>query len=272
MAKWTKRKLFTVQFKDRPARALLWRKSVYKEWFHYAKLLQEEGSKIPKAFGDLSKFKSFETWWRDPAYGFELFCEPEVVAVRVIEGKGKKSDNEVDLRVRLDVDKELALHELKRIISKLGETAEYKSQARFQPSLPMKSLKPEKLEQAREAYIVSESSKNQTEALLKLAKLTEKKALKRYGGALPWKTRQEYKNSIEKPYPYIMFSEEQPNTDEGVDLTGGEVGGFGDWRLRALRVLSYHRKTVRDILGDMAVGVEFGINNHFPTIAEESDP
>ena len=52
MPKWTKKKLFTVRFKNRQPRALLWRKSVYKEWYEFALLAET----LPTEFGDLAVY------------------------------------------------------------------------------------------------------------------------------------------------------------------------------------------------------------------------
>jgi len=75
MSDFTKRHLYTFEFKDRPRRALLWRKEVYQEWFAYAKLAGV--GNYPDEFGNLEEFSDFESWWKHPEYGFELFCEPE---------------------------------------------------------------------------------------------------------------------------------------------------------------------------------------------------
>ena len=104
--RWTNRKLFTVRFKGREPRALLWRKPVYKEWFLYAKLAQELGKKIPKAFGNLKKFDDFEDWWRHPKYGFELFCEKPMgeLVQETQPNRSKLQPDELLLKINLKGD------------------------------------------------------------------------------------------------------------------------------------------------------------------------
>ena len=139
--RWTKRKLFTVKFKNREPRALLWRKKVYSEWFHYAKLAQSKGLKIPREFGDLSAFSSFESWWRDERYGFELFCEqPMGELIREPTTRDKPDPNEVLIRVNLKGDMDLIKQAFDRFLKVKDVAQEYESNARFQPSKPMKNI------------------------------------------------------------------------------------------------------------------------------------
>ena len=156
MPSWTKRKLFTFKFKGRERRALLWRKSVYEEWFEYAKLFQSQGGKLPRAFGNLTN-RRFEDWWRDENFGFELFCEPVMGDLcEVATSKRKQEPNKLLLSVDVRADYDLVLSAFKKILREQGDSYEYVSQAKFQPSLPMSQLKPEKLRQARETYMLTE--------------------------------------------------------------------------------------------------------------------
>jgi hypothetical protein len=140
--RWTNRKLFTVTFKDREPRALLWRKPVYKEWFLYAKLAQELGKKIPKAFGNLRQVDDFEDWWRDPRYGFELFCEKPTGDL-VTEETGKRSKLEPDeilIKVNLKGDLEVINRDIRKLLISKDVGEDFTSNARFQPSRPMKHI------------------------------------------------------------------------------------------------------------------------------------
>lgn len=139
---WTKRKLFTVTFKGREPRALLWRKGVYKEWFEYAKLAQKIGRKIPRAFGNLRKFDDFEDWWRHPDYGFELFCEKPTgdLVQEVTDKKAKLEPDEILLKVNLKGDLEIINRDIRKLLITKDVQDEYTSNARFQPSRSMKHL------------------------------------------------------------------------------------------------------------------------------------
>lgn len=239
--RWTKRKIQTFQFKGRPARGLMWKKSVYREWFEYVKLYRSIHKKNPapfRTFGNVSKFE-FEEWWRDERYGFELFCEPEADdLVKVVDGRSSAEPNTVTLQVALNADPELTLRDFKRLMRELGSSTEYVSRARFQPSAPPKALKPDKLKQAREAFVISENTRTQTEAIIQLSKIP-----------LPPKA-----DGTRRLNPYLMLQHQQPTYKENgkLDLTQGE---FANWRLSKLRVLSNHRKTVSDILKRLEAGV-----------------
>jgi hypothetical protein len=142
--RWTKRKLFTVKFKGREPRQLLWRKGVYEEWFRYALLLQSRGGNVPKELGNLHKFKNFEEWWRHPKYGFELFCEPPLERIAVVLGPKdpiKTEDDEVLLKVNLRCDPDILEAEIKRLVKSLEIGDDYQSRARFQPSRPMQRIR-----------------------------------------------------------------------------------------------------------------------------------
>ena len=222
---WTKRKMFTVSFKDRPRRALLWRKPLYREWFEYVKLYEEvKGKKPPpfRAFGTVNGVK-FEDWWRDPSYGFELFCEPEMTdLVTVVDGRSKTVPNTITVAVKVNADNELIERAFKALLRTLSPHEEYQSQARFQPSAPMKHLKPEKLKQAREAYLLSEQTP-QKEAIKRLYKRGERAEL-------------QYDENGK-----LLVSD--PRTVE-----------FQNWEKGKLRVLSYHRKTVKQIFANLEKG------------------
>ena len=153
----TSRKLLSFEFKDRPRRALLWKKATYELWFRYAKLHQRNGGKIPRAFGDLSKF-SFEEWWRHEKYGFELFCEPaHEDLVSVADGRTKATEDSILMKVRMNADTDLIMRDFKTLLNRLQTHNEYQSKARFQPSHSQQQLKLEKLADALNAYITSES-------------------------------------------------------------------------------------------------------------------
>jgi hypothetical protein len=253
MPNWTKRKLQTYQFKGRPRRALLWRKSIYEEWFHYIRLYHEHTGKRLKRFkdwGDINSL-SFAEWWKDPVYGFELFCEPEAPElVRVIDGRSRPEPNTIDLRVALNADIEITIRDLRKTLSDKGAHSEYQSQARYQPSQPMAHIKPDKLRQARYAFEVSESSINQNYALDSLAK------------KFPVAPK---KDGTRRLNPYLRLPHQEPEFDE----TGKHIlsdgtykeGGYSDWRLSKLRVLSYQRKAVTKIFEALECGC-------FPAIAD----
>ena len=139
---WLKRKLQTVRFKGREPRSLLWKKKVYEEWFHYAKMAQKRKRKIPRAFGNLRKFDDFEAWWRDERHGFELFCErPMKELVSEITGKTPKLDpDEILIRVNLKGDLEVIERDFKKLLREKDTGEDYTSNARFQPSRPMQRI------------------------------------------------------------------------------------------------------------------------------------
>jgi len=160
MPKWTKRKLFTFAFKGRERRALLWRKDVYAEWFEYAKIAQQQGLTVPISFGDLSSFGNFEEWWKDPMYGFELFCEPVLNnAVTVLDSPPTfvaKNHTLLDIDLNMDQDKLIDLV-TRSIKQKQGKQVEYESQALFQPRKEMKRIKTEHLKLCRKTWLLIHS-------------------------------------------------------------------------------------------------------------------
>lgn len=152
----TSRKLLSFEFKDRPRRALLWKKATYELWFRFAKVHQRNGGKIPRAFGDLSKF-TFEEWWRHEKYGFELFCEPaHEDLVSVADGRTKVTEDSILMKVRMNADTDLILRDFKTLLNRLQTHNEYQSKARFQPSHSQQQIKLDKLAEALNAYITSE--------------------------------------------------------------------------------------------------------------------
>jgi len=178
---WLHRKLFTVKFKDREPRSLLWRKGVYREWFEFAKLAQQLGKKIPRAFGNLRKFAHFEDWWRDERYGFELFCEqPTGDLVTDVTGKRIKiKPDTLMLNVNLKGDLDVILREVRKVLVSKDVDDEYTSNARFQPSRPMKHIqigatdsefekgikRQNKLKQYRETYLLAQKMTNKEVAI-----------------------------------------------------------------------------------------------------------
>lgn len=155
---YTRRGVFTFQFKGRPRRALLWRKDVYREWFNYGLLFeQHKGGRLPEAFGVLSEFESFEDWWRDPRYGFELFCEPARDSlVQIVDADALRLEaDDVLLKLNLRADKAVLVAECKKFINRLAIEDTYQSRARFQPSKPAEDLMVEKLKEYRRSYLVS---------------------------------------------------------------------------------------------------------------------
>jgi hypothetical protein len=166
---WIKRKLLTFEFKGRKRRALLWRKRIYEEWFYCARLCQLNGGKIPRDFGDLTKFGSFEDWWRDPNYGFELFCEPFIDSyAELVDRKGILSTDEVLLKVNLNGDPEIILRDIKLALSSKLEGVDYQSRARYKPSLTMKYLRIEKIRKSRQVWELSQEGKKQREIVEEL--------------------------------------------------------------------------------------------------------
>ncbi len=155
VASWTKKKLFTIGFKGRERRALLWRKSVYEEWFLCTKIAQNKGMKIPKDFGDLQSV-DFETWWRDERYGFELFCEPVMYPVNALDDVPSSiEENHLLLDINLNVDQDKLVDVVTRIIKKKqGKRVEYQSKAKFQPSKPQRNLKHDVLNERRKGWLL----------------------------------------------------------------------------------------------------------------------
>ena len=146
LMKWTKRKHFTYAFKGRLPRALLWNKWVYELWFDYALEAIHRGGNIPREFGDLAAFDSFEAWWRHPEYGFELFCEPYERNVELVEEINSTDDGHLYLKISKRSDKEKLIKEVARLLRDVHIQEEYSSRARFQPSVvSMKNLKQKQL-------------------------------------------------------------------------------------------------------------------------------
>lgn len=237
--RWTKRKLLSFQFKDRPRRALLWRKATYELWYKFAKIHQANGGSIPKEFGDLKQFEEFEDWWRHPKYGFELFCEPEYEKlVQPSSGKKNKDPNVVRFDVRINADRELILRDFELALKKVNEHHEYQSQARFQPSLPQQQLKLQKLEQALEGYLLSETMVHRR-AIRRLFTMQE--------GEIPHFKR-------------VLTHKPKPNNRD--DLIPARVlirdeakcMGYDRWVIKKMRLLSRQRKLVREAFDHIESG------------------
>jgi hypothetical protein len=143
------KKEYTVKFKGREARGLFWKKSIYEQWFEYAKISSEG---YPEEFGKLDEFDNFEDWWRHPDYGFELFCEPaEKVPLEVVKEITETKEVgylKIDLcanpnRIKLMFDTYLKKNAItKTIVSK----------ARFQPSKEQKDIQVKSLQKYLECY------------------------------------------------------------------------------------------------------------------------
>lgn len=163
-SRWVPKKLFTVGFTGRPRRALLWRKGVYEEWFHYAKTHQASGGEIPRAFGRLSGFENFEDWWRHPDYGFELFCEPFIDSFveETVSARGLKHC-ETLLKINLKGDRDMIHRDVKILLDKLIEDYEYQSAARFKPSVPMRHIQIKRLRKSRQVFELTKKGKKQAE-------------------------------------------------------------------------------------------------------------
>jgi hypothetical protein len=167
MPKWTKKKLFTVRFKNRQPRALLWRKSVYKEWYEFALLAET----LPTEFGDLAVYSDFEEFWRNPKTGFELFCEPvRKNNVEVLESVPVEiQKNHLLLDLDMNTDEDILISNLTKLLKKhKTKNTDYLSQARFQPSKSMKYLKPKKLEEIRDTYLLVKSGLSHKEVAQKM--------------------------------------------------------------------------------------------------------
>jgi len=173
---WTKKKLFTVRFKGRKPRALLWRKSVYREWFEYARLAQGSGRNIPREFGDLRRFDTFEEWWRHPDYGFELFCEPYMdEGARVLpEPPARIEQDNILITINLNADREKLIQIISKLLKENHVSEEYSSLARYQPSKDMKYLKPDKLKSYRRTWLLTESGMRHEDIVKKLKLLPDK--------------------------------------------------------------------------------------------------
>lgn len=157
------RNLQTFQFKGRARRGLLWKKALYKEWFEYCLLAE----KYPDDFGNLSSFSSFEAWWRDPEYGFELFCEPlEPLPVKEIEHSVLQEENSERLIVSIDLNADIKkiLFNLENLLKrKKLKTKPFESKARYQPSKPARHVKLQKLKRYRLSYVLQKEGKKRQE-------------------------------------------------------------------------------------------------------------
>lgn len=273
----TSRKLLSFEFKGRPRRALLWKKATYELWFLYAKLHQRNGGKVPRAFGDLSKF-SFEEWWRHEKYGFELFCEPaHEDLVSVADGRTKATEDSILMKVRMNADTDLILRDFKTLLNRLQTHNEYQSKARFQPSYSQQQLKLEKLAEAFNAYITSESmlhrraihrlydirkaelpkyERYKTQILVddKYAASDKSKAARRLRDER-LKQRRELQQSVVD----IGALSLDGNVSDLYTITQNRLRRvpnalYDNWVVRKTRLLSRQRKVVRDILKSIENG------------------
>lgn len=276
----TSRKLLSFEFKDRPRRALLWKKATYELWFRFAKVHQRNGGKIPRAFGDLSKF-TFEEWWRHEKYGFELFCEPvHEDLVSVADGRTKASEDSVLMKVRMNADTDLILRDFKILLNRLQTHSEYQSKARFQPSHSQQQIKLEKLAEALNAYITSESmlhrraihklydirpaelpkyERQMTHILMdeKYAASDKSKAARRLK-----EERLKYRGSVTTASldSSVTHSGASDNSDSGVwsvvqnRLRRVPNALYENWVVRKTRLLSRQRKVARDVFKSIENG------------------
>ena len=273
----TSRKLLSFEFKDRPRRALLWKKATYELWFRFAKVHQRNGGKIPRAFGDLSKF-TFEEWWRHEKYGFELFCEPvHEDLVSVADGRTKASEDSVLMKVRMNADTDLILRDFKILLNRLQTHNEYQSKARFQPSHSQKQIKLEKLAEALNAYITSESMLHRR-AIHKLYDIRPAE-LPKYERQMTHILMDEKYAASDKSKAARRLRDErlkdrrrldQSVVDIGaLDLTGDDADAFRvvqnrlrrvpnvlyeNWVVRKTRLLSRQRKVARDVFKSIENG------------------
>ncbi|NVJ99916.1 MAG: hypothetical protein HWE12_00100 [Oceanospirillaceae bacterium] len=119
---------------------------------------------MPRGFGNLREFLTFEEWWRHPEYGFELFCEPFIESY-VQETKSARglTDSEILLKVNLKGDRDMIQRDMKLLLDKMTEDYEYQSAARFQPSAPMKRIQIERIKNSRRVWELTKEGKTQAE-------------------------------------------------------------------------------------------------------------
>jgi|GEM_PF-662694 len=226
---WTKKKLFTVRFKGRKPRALLWRKAVYREWFEYAKIAQNQNSNSVPDFGNLQNFDKFEDWWRDRNYGFELFCEPYMdnVATILNEAPERIDPDHILLNINLNADRDKIIQIITKLLKQNQVSDEYQSLARFQPSLEMKYLKPEKLKKFRKTWLLIETGISHKEVVNKLNLIPDH--------LIPDKSEHR---------KYALKSEE----------TLEKEATYERLMLSALRKVSRHKRAVNQILDNIEKG------------------
>ncbi len=151
---WVPREAFQYSYKDpttgqlTPRRAFMWKKEVYIEWFEYAKLAQSLGYKIPKEFGDLSKFKKFDDWWKPPFFAADLFMEPayDKSVLEVDCNNYTPTANKLVVELDLNRSQNQLKFDLRNLVEKLDTAKKYVPVARFQPSKTMKDLRLKKAE------------------------------------------------------------------------------------------------------------------------------
>ena len=161
-SRWKKRKLFTFQFKGRLPRALLWNKWVYELWFRYCQIAAAENQSIPTEFGDINAFEDFESWWRHPDYGFELFCEQYEKPAELVSDPSDQDSDALYIKISKRSDPEVVYKDVKRILNTALESEEYSSTARFQPSVSsMRNINREQLTNYTKVYDLSKSMTDQ---------------------------------------------------------------------------------------------------------------
>lgn len=166
---WIKRKLFTFEFKGRPRRGLLWRKSIYEEWFYCAKHALAIGLDLPKDFTDVSSFESFEEWWSHPDKGFELFCEPFIENHAMsVDSQCNLTDDEILLKVNVNGDPDIILHDIKIALKPLVNARYYESRAKYKPSREMKYLRKKSITLSRRVWELSEQGLKQIQIVKEL--------------------------------------------------------------------------------------------------------
>lgn len=216
-------------------------------WYRYAKVHQTRGGKLPAEFGDLRGFSTFEEWWRHPEYGFELFCEPPTgPLVELVDSHEKPATGTVVVAVRVNADRELILRDFQVLLKRINSFEQYRSQARYQPSLPQQQLKLKKLEEALQAFLVSETM---------LHRRAIRRLYKRGPGERPFFHRVD--EIVEVPGPSTA-SGAHPTSHF---VTRGRLRNdptrserFDLWYLRKMRLLSRQRKVVRDVFASIEKG------------------
>ena len=198
------------------------------------------GGKLPDDFGWLPDFDDFEQWWRHPDYGFELFCEPYVEDLAKVLGtppRRVRSDS-VLLEVSLLGDKDLILRDIKRALSDVHLPEEYSSKARYQPSLDMKYIKPEKLRAARETFILTEKMKH--------------KKVVRHTNHIPDYARPVF---VRRPVEVVDRKTGERKVQYRLMKDIPKSADFDQWERTKLRKVSRHRRSTLDIFDNLKRGV-----------------
>lgn len=238
--RYKSRKLQTFEFKGRQRRGLMWKKEVYELWFRFAKIHQQNGGKVPREFGDLSQF-TFSEWWAHPKYGFELFCEPYAESsAQVVDSRAKTQANEILLKVNVNTDEDILMRDIRIALREFSsEHLEYRSMARFKPSVPQKGLKMAKLWEALDAYLMSE-------------KMIHRRAIHRiYDKTGPEERKFEKQRFFRQKKVGTRvdeFGKENPvfETEAYQRRVWIQNHKYDTWVVNKMRALSYQRKVVRN--------------------------